>query len=539
MPAEWYEKEGERLIHTLKMRRDGLADISKDYYQMISKYVSIYTSDKREYAKIRRINDEQVDVQIFKKDKNTGNKKGDPFFSKTFHCDETKEIRIDLLGGDDTAIITGEVNSSITVIVTGGKGKDEIIDQSVVHGYFLSITPFPSAETESVIYDSGKKSKITLGPSSKLVTDKAPKPKPFNPETDNINEKYEPQLEDRGHDWKAGFWFGYNSSDGLLIGGGPILYEHGYRVTPYIYRQALLIAFITNIQTFVLDYKGEFYRIIKPLRTNLNIRKVTASLNFYGYGNETTINNTLDDNDFYLIRPDLFDINVSFDYLFSEKHYLWAGITYDNSEIKYDPNTIVDTLSLENAEQRKQLGFHFGYTLDTRDNELTPLQGVYIDFKSLNYPGYLQRENRYNKMILDARAYLRSDFITTSSIAFRILGEKLWGNFPLHMSAFLGGRPNLLGYERQRFAGDALAYGAVGLRSYLFPIKILVPARFGFSLYGDAGRVFYKDEDSNKWHPSYGGGIWLSYLDRQLTVAAGTANSTEGTIFYFTTGFLF
>jgi len=539
MPDEWFAKEGERLIHTLKSRRDRLHEISKEYYEMISKYVSIYASNKREYAEIRRLDDDQVEVLIFKKDKNTGDKKGEPFFSRTFHRDDTKEIRIDLLGGDDTAIISGEVDRSITVIVTGSKGKDEIIDNSVVNGYFLSITPFYAADTKSIIYDSGKKSSIIEGPSSKVITDKATKPKSFNPDTDNINEKYEPQIEDRGHDWKAGFWFGYNSNDGVLIGGGPILYEYGYRVTPYVYRMSLLLAYITNIETFALDYLGEFNTLIKPLRTKLNIRKLTAHLSFYGFGNETTIDQNLEDRDFYLIRPDLFDLNLSFEYLFSEKHYIWAGVSYDNSEVKYDPETIVDTLNLESAEQRSQMGLNFGYTLDTRDNELTPLKGVYIDFKSLNYPGFLQRENKYNKMTLDARAYIRTEFITISSIAFRLLGEKLWGNYPLHMSAFLGGKPNLLGYERQRFAGDALAYGAVGLRSYLFPLKVLIPARFGFSLFVESGRIFYDDEDSKKWHSSAGGGLWLSFIDRQLTFSLAVANSSEGEIIYFTTGFLF
>jgi len=539
MPDEWFEKEGERLIHMLKMRRDKLPEISRDYYKMIIKYVSIYASDKREYAEIKRLNNDEVEVQIFKKDKDSGQKKGDPFFKRIYHRDETNEIRIDLLGGDDTAIITGEVDRSITVIVTGSKGKDEFIDQSIVHGYFLSITPFHAADTKSIIYDSGKKSKFELGPSSKVITDKIIEPKPFNPETDNINEKYEPQLEDRGHDWKAGFWVGYNSDDGVLIGGGPILYEHGYRVNPYVYRMSLLLAYITNINTFVLDYKGEFYTLLKPLRTKLDIRKLTGNLGFYGYGNETTLDQNLDDQDFYLIRPDLFDINLSFDYLFAEKHFIWIGATYDNSEVKYDPNTIVDTLNLENAEKRYQLGLHIGYTLDTRDNELSPLKGAYVNFKSSNYPGFLQRENNYHKMILDARAYIHTEFLTTSSIAFRLLGEKLWGNYPLHMSAFLGGRPNLLGFVRQRFAGDALAYGAVGLRSYLFPIKILVPAKFGFSLFAESGRVFFEGEDSKKWHPSAGGGLWLSFLNRQLTIAVAMAKSSEGEIFYLTTGFLF
>jgi len=539
MPDEWYAKEGEPLIHTLKLRRDGLHEISKKYYEMISKYVSIYTSNRGEYAEINRLDNDQVEVLIYKKDKKTGGKKGEPLFTRIFHRELTKEIRIDLLGGDDTAIISGEVDRSITVIVTGGKGKDEIIDQSVVNGYFLSITPFYAADTKSIIYDSGNKSRISEGPSSKLITDKAPELKPFNPETDNFSEKYEPQIEDRGHDWKAGFWLGFNTDDGLLIGGGPILFEYGYRVNPYVYRMSLLLAYITNIETFLLDYKGEFNTLIKPLRTKVDIRRLTANLNFYGFGNETTINQSLEDLDLYQMRPDLFDINLSFEFLFSKEHYVWAGVTYDNSEVKFDPGTILDTLNIENAEHRSQIGLNFGYRFDTRDHELTPLKGVFIDFKSLNYPGFLHRENKYNKMIFDARAYIHTEFITTSSFAFRILGEKLWGNYPLHMSAFLGGRPNLLGYERQRFAGDALAYGAVGFRSYLFPLKILVPARFGFSLFAESGRVFYKEEESNKWHPSSGGGFWLSFLNRQLTISLAMANSSEGAVTYFTTGFLF
>ena len=107
------------------------------------------------------------------------------------------------------------------------------------------------------------------------------------------------------------------------------------------------------------------------------------------------------------------------------------------------------------------------------------------------------------------------------------------------MSTFLGGRPNLLGYERGRFSGDASLFGAVALRSYLFPIKILIPARAGFSAFAESGRVFYKGENSDKWHPSYGGGAWISCLNRGLTLNLTVAKSAEDTILYFTTGFMF
>ena len=242
---------------------------------------------------------------------------------------------------------------------------------------------------------------------------------------------------------------------------------------------------------------------------------------------------------FYRFRPDLFDIAMDLDFKISERHYFWVGMSYDNSISKYDPNTILDSLQLDNTGERSQIGMQVGYSLDTRDNELTPYSGFYVNLKAMHYPGLIERELKYQKISLDSRAYLRTEFITTSSLALRFLGAYVWGNYPLHMSAFLGGQPNLLGYERGRFSGDALLYGAAALRSYLFSVKILVPAKVGFSVFAESGRVFYEDENSKKWHPSFGGGVWISFLERELTLNLTVAKSAEDTILYFTTGFMF
>jgi hypothetical protein len=539
MPEEWYAKEGEQLIQTLKKRRNHLHEISEEYYEMISRYVSIYTSDKIEFAEIDRLDNDRVRVNIYKKDKKTGDKKGEPIFHRVFHADYTKEIRIDLLGGDDTAIITGEVDRSITIRIIGGKGKDKIIDHSIVHGYFLSFTPFPDADTKSFIYDSGNKTEVVLGPSSKLITVKTPILKTYDPETDNHHPNYESQIEDRDYDWKRGFWLNFNSNDGLTIGGGPILYKFAFRVEPYDYRMSLLLAYITNIQTFVLDYKGESHTLIKNIKTTFDITKITGRTYFYDFGNETQRNEDLENQNFYQVRPDLFEFKVAFHFGLSEKSSIWVGSSFNNSMIKYDPSTLLDSLQLKTAEERSQRGIHVGYTLDTRDHGSAPMNGIYLDFKSLNYPKLLNKNDHYSKVIFDARAYLEYNFITQSSLAMRVTGEKVWGNYPLHMTPFLGGTNNLHGFERNRFAGNALVYAGSELRSYLFPLKILVPSKIGFSAFAETGRVFYPGENSKKWHPSFGGGFWLVFLNRELTLNLSLAQSSEGMILYLTTGFLF
>ena len=299
------------------------------------------------------------------------------------------------------------------------------------------------------------------------------------------------------------------------------------------------MAYVTNIETFVFDYSGEFHRIIKNHRARLNIRKITAHTFFYGYGNESIRDKSLENNNFYRFRPDLFDLALDVDFKISKEQYFWLGMSFDNSMSKYDPGTILDSLQLDNMDERSQIGLQLGYSLDTRDNENAPLSGLFVDFKAIHYPGLIDQKLKYQRLSLDSRAYLKTELITTSSLAFRILGQYVWGNYPLHMSTFLGGQPNLLGYQRGRFSGDGLLFGAAAVRSYLFPLKILIPAKVGFSLFAQSGRVFYQNENSSKWHPSFGGGAWVSFLNREITFNITIAKSPEDFIFYFTTGFMF
>ena len=104
-----YAKEGENLMEVMRSRRDQFAEASHTFYGQIAKYPDVYASNKREYVEIDRIDDDHLRLSIYKRDKESGEKKGAPFFDRTFDCDETKDIRLYLLGGDDKVVVTGEV----------------------------------------------------------------------------------------------------------------------------------------------------------------------------------------------------------------------------------------------------------------------------------------------------------------------------------------------------------------------------------------------------------------------------------------------
>jgi hemolysin activation/secretion protein len=137
------------------------------------------------------------------------------------------------------------------------------------------------------------------------------------------------------------------------------------------------------------------------------------------------------------------------------------------------------------------------------------------------------------------RSYHTANFITDATLALRAGGEKIFGTYPFFKSAFLGGGDNLRGYNRERFSGDASLFGQAELRFYLTDLKLIINGRFGFFGFAETGRVYIENDNSEKWHSSYGGGLWVSYLNRAVNLNLALANSEETLIFYFLTRFMF
>ena len=96
-----------------------------------------------------------------------------------------------------------------------------------------------------------------------------------------------------------------------------------------------------------------------------------------------------------------------------------------------------------------------------------------------------------------------------------------------------------MGYRRERFSGDASVYGRALLRIQLAQIRLVINGKIGLHGFAETGRVFIDSNDSKLWHPGFGGGFWLSYLDRAVNFVVTFAQSEESMRFYFTTGFTF
>ena len=197
-----------------------------------------------------------------------------------------------------------------------------------------------------------------------------------------------------------------------------------------------------------------------------------------------------------------------------------------------------------------QIGARGEIGFDTRDNPAYPTRGVLVRTTVAAYPGAWDVESAFGSVDGEARAYLTAPMPITPTLALRVGGKRVWGTYPFHESAFLGGPGRigigetdhpLRGFYKNRFAGDAVLYGNAELRLALGEIKVVVPGEIGVFGAADVGRVFYSDDlpGADDWHNGNGGGLWLSFLERRTTVSVAVMKGRDLTGVYLRAGFMF
>jgi hypothetical protein len=532
LPAEMYAKAGDALISTLKVRRNGLKDASEEFFELTIKYVDIRGSNKDEYAEVERLDDENVRVRLYNRDKKTGRKKGDPVFDYTYNSMYTKEIRLFLYDGDDKAIVTGKTRNSIPVYIAGEKGKDELIDSSEVESFLPGISLFSNY---TQFFDDGKKTEFVPGQNTSIRHKELPEPK-------DEFEKYEPQLRTWGHDWKFAPWLGANPDDGLFIGGGPILYNFGFKTAPYVYRMELVAGIATFPGAFRLRYKGDFYSIFDNNRVTLEVKSSGLEvINFFGFGNNTARYEDLEEQDYYKAEQQQFVFYPEIEFNADTCINFYFGYRLLFADTDLEGKTLINDVRPYGYWNMILHSFTARFELDTRNNESLPLNGLLINTSATFFPSHKKDMSSFFKIKGSISGYIPLFSLPYSSLALKLSGEKIWGRFPFFESAFLGGLESLRGFERNRFAGDASLSSSAEVRLFITDFKLVVPVYFGVTAFADAGRVFMSSfpESTDKFHKAFGGGLWFSFITPDLLISTYAALSDDDEGFYLTTGYAF
>jgi len=260
------------------------------------------------------------------------------------------------------------------------------------------------------------------------------------------------------------------------------------------------------------------------LKVDVNAPNFTG--NFFGFGNNSEFDDELDDK-FYDVRYKKLLIHPSLDIPLKNIHRLTIGGAFEQFELDNDDDEVrfIDTQVMADstiADQRSFVGGFIQYTMDKRNNKTHPQAGLLLNLgikPMYEQDGDLDFIQFHGNLAL----YLTPNLPLETTIAARVGGVIINGDdVPFYYASYLGGIRNLRGYRRDRFAGKSSFYQNTDLRIKIAKLKgFILNGDMGLLGFYDMGKVYLdddddsgkQDDDMDKMHTSYGGGIWLRLYD--------------------------
>lgn len=503
----------------LKQRRDDLPGYTKELYEFLSKEVDILGSDKDEYFFVSRLEDGRTKVSVFDQKKN--GEIGRTLYERTFDPKITKEIRIWGLDGEDNFKVFGQASKGIKVRLIGGKGKDIFTDSSSVSGL----------AKKTIIYDKKENTILNLGTESKDLTSNKKNVNDYNREAF----KYD-RVAPLGS-------FAYNVDDGIFIGAGAQWTRQGFRKDPFASQHTISGNYAFGTNSYNIFYKGEFMDVIGKTDFELKANLQQGGLvdNFFGLSNESEYKKEKGI-DYYRIQYENEEITALFKTRFN-KLTIYYGAAKNEWHIKENPKRFINEFAPHGDEiyqDKYFIGLKTGFILDNRDNIIFPTRGILWNFDATIQRGANDvTKNNYANLKTDLSFYYTFKLPAVVSLATRFGGGLNLDDYELYQANSLGGLTNLRGFRRTRFSGKSSFYNNTEVRIKVLNFKsYLFPAYAGVLAFNDVGRVWNPTENSEKWHQSYGGGIWIAPFN-MVVITGMYGISEENHLFSVKAGLFF
>jgi outer membrane protein assembly factor BamA len=296
------------------------------------------------------------------------------------------------------------------------------------------------------------------------------------------------------------------------------------------------VGYSTELGTGGIRYDYDSLRTDNRTRFQL-AAKVSALdvVHFYGFGNETSAEG---DQDFHDVRQT--------QYVFAPSYRLdMSAIDVSvGPVVKYADTRLSDTTLVGQERPYGSLGFgqagvRVALALDRRNHKTAPSRGFLVAAEGTVYPPMWSVTDLFGQVHGFATAYLAAPLPLAPVLALRAGGARVFGVYPFHEAATIGGPDSVRGFRQQRYSGDASLYGNAELRLTLYDHEGSLPVRFGVFGLGDTGRVFLADETSDRWHTAFGAGLWMTVLNPAYTASVSFARGEGETWLYFQAGFSF
>lgn len=505
----------QELKEKLKYRKINLEAYALKYQNRLEKRILLLGTDKKDKFVVMRMPEGKTEIKIIRLKKDGEVER----FSKVYNKNTTKEILIYGLDDEDVFEVKGIASNPIFVRLIGGQNNDTY---HIEESSGVKIHDFKSKENT---FDNKEKACIALS------------------DDYDLNDYY----------YKRPLFnalmimpsIGSNPDDGVKLGVALDYTKYGFKNNPYQQKQQFKGNYYFATEGFELFYKGTYTKAIGNWDFVMDARYTTPnfSINYFGYGNEVKNNDDALGMNYNRVKIQLLKIAPSIIRRGKNGSTTQIQPTFENIEVEETTDRFINQTGIVNSkvfDYQQFAGIDFKYGYENYDNASNPTMGM--TFSVLTSWKTNLNDSKRNFPYLEG-TYGISHKITTNGnlVLGTLLKAKavLNNNYEFYQGATIGGDYDLRGYRTERFLGKQSFFQSTDLRLKIGKIRqSLLPMQYGILGGYDYGRVWLDGEDSNKWHQSVGGGLWLNGLNT-VTTRLTYFNGSDGNRIAFGLGFGF
>lgn len=509
LPREVQDETSKQMQEDLQQRLEDLDEYARQYSRILDRKVALRGTEKDDKFLIERLEDGSTKVTIRRL---LSDEKNELMMERVFHPDRTKELVIYGLGDTDEFIVTGEGPAKIMVRLVGGYGEDtyKIANKRKVKAY--------DWEHEETIF-----------------TDEVP--------DGQISDIYKTHTYHwRFFDYNTNVLapsLGFRTDDGLYLGVRDTYTVNGLNGNPFRQQHSLYANYFFRFKAMEVGYKGVFGNIFP--KWNFEVEGYHTnnrySTNYFGTGNETVNSEDIVGRDFYRSRMQISRASAGVAY-----HTLrFQGLYEAFKVMQMDDRFFIPANLNDNVFERQHyVGAETSLRYWNENAPDFPTKGLDFGLTAGYKLNTSDKDNRFGYLAFDAG--FTQHLISTGDLVFATKAKvqtNFGDNYNFYHAPSIGGDNGLRGYRDERFTGKTAFYHTSDLR--LRALRFISPlSPISAGVYGgfDYGRVWTPAGNSNTWHTSTGGGVWMSAFNG-FTFNAGYFISEESKLLQVGLGFDF
>ncbi|WP_029902187.1 hypothetical protein [Prevotella sp. 10(H)] len=478
LPKEIQSEETDEVKRKLKVRRDNLEGTALRYYEELQFNPVIPGSDSDDRFVIDKYHRDSIRLDIY-------DKRSDSLvFTHNYTKKNTKEIWLYGMEGNDSFVSQGQEHNKIPVYILSSKGDN---DYNIASHSKAKVFGYPSQKN---VLDTVNNARVIVTDNDKIM------------EYDYTKTKYS----------SISFspWGVYDSDWGLSLGSFVTYTQYGLKRSPFSYQHRFGFNYLKGFM-----YKGIFpmYDERKSFYIDAFVGSPNNFSNFFGFGNNT--DGFKDEKKSYnRVKVNQYSVSPSFHYSFKPDQQIIGAAGLEIFKIRETDHRYLNEYYAGNDsifDTRYFLDLNLTYDVNKKLSDFIP---VFTTTLTAGYKMNLGQSKR-NYPYAQAKVSFNFKFTDRITLATQMNGKAIFNDkYEFYQSA----STELRGYRESRFIGRQSYYQISDLRFDMGKIKNpFSPLKYGLFAGFDFGRVWYPYESSKKWHVSYGGGAWVTIINKITT----------------------